>query len=153
MTTSQCPCGSQKTLEQCCLPFIRGEQLPESPEQLMRSRYTAYSLAEIDYIAKTMRGVALKGFNKENVAAWMHVVTWQGLNVLNTDYKKGDKQGYVEFIARYQQNDQIRILHEKSEFKFEDGQWFYVNGTEGTLQRNDPCFCGSGKKFKKCCMS
>jgi len=37
-----CPCGSQKTYESCCGNFHSGLALPETAEELMRSRYSAY---------------------------------------------------------------------------------------------------------------
>ena len=49
-----CPCGSGKTYDECCEPFIRGKAFPETAEQLMRSRYSAYTLQEIPYITDTL---------------------------------------------------------------------------------------------------
>jgi SEC-C motif-containing protein len=63
----------------------------------------------------------------------------------------------VELKAYYQIDNQYYVMHELSDFELVDNQWFYTSGTmlDGTgevkPQRNTPCPCGSGKKFKKCC--
>ncbi len=68
-----CPCKSEKEYAQCCEPFIIGNQLPNTPEQLMCSRYTAYTQANIDYIVATMKGAALKDFDKASAKQWAKV--------------------------------------------------------------------------------
>jgi SEC-C motif domain protein len=60
----------------------------------------------------------------------------------------------VEFIARYRDAQGFGQLREHSTFQYIDGRWFYMGGRHlppPKLQRNDTCWCGSGKKFKKCC--
>jgi SEC-C motif-containing protein len=62
----------------------------------------------------------------------------------------------VEFKVHYQEAGAPLILHEKSRFIKEEGKWFYLNGTvmpriSVKIGRNEPCPCGSGKKYKKCC--
>ena len=48
----QCPCSSQKEMADCCLPYIRTYSAPTA-EALMRSRYTAFTLHEADYLFQT----------------------------------------------------------------------------------------------------
>ncbi len=116
----------------------------------MRSRYTAYSQANTDYIKQTMCGVPLKNFDQENAYLWASTVGWMELKVLHA-VEEGD-EGSVEFIAYFTSHDQLQELHECSHFIRQNGRWFY----DGELKpkkigRNDPCSCGSGKKYKKCC--
>ncbi len=154
-----CPCGSKKTYENCCGLYIEKAQVPETPEQLMRSRYTAYSLAKIDYIKQTMKGKALIGFDELNAKRWAQNVTWLGLEVIQTPSVSGNI-GFVEFAARFLENNRIKTIHERSEFHKEDGYWFYISGSipqsssplikKTEVARNNPCPCGSGKKFKNC---
>jgi SEC-C motif-containing protein len=154
----KCPCDSEKLYADCCGPFVEGKALAPSPEALMRSRYTAYSQANIDYISKTMKGPAAKYFNAEEAEHWAKTVVWKGLKVI--DSKVDQLQGWVEFIATYSEENNDTEMHELSEFHFENGQWYYVNGKIKlpnshprfhSVGRNDPCPCGSDKKFKKCC--
>ncbi len=144
-----CPCSSGKNFADCCEPFIRGDSLPETPEKLMRSRYTAYSLANMDYIARTMQGVPLENFDKENAEKWAKSVEWQKLKVLNASVEP--PHGFVEFMVYYSDNGKNQILHEKSEFLLVNDRWYYVDGETPKIGRNDLCPCGSQKKFKKCC--
>lgn len=144
-----CPCHSGKPYSSCCKLFIEGGQTPETPEQLMRSRYTAYTLSNVDYIANTMKGAAATGFNKEETKQWCQHIQWHPLKVINT--KVDGSKGTVEFIARYSVKNNIDTIYEISEFHREDGKWYYVDGITPKINRNDPCPCQSQKKYKKCC--
>ncbi|OAI49394.1 hypothetical protein AYO45_02740 [Gammaproteobacteria bacterium SCGC AG-212-F23] len=92
----------------------------------MRSRYTAYTKANIDYIARTMKGTAKEGFDKAAAKKWAQQVTWLSLKILNTSTT--DTHATVEFIATYSQQHHLHQLHEISQFEYENGQWYYTNG-------------------------
>lgn len=149
-----CPCGSSKAFAECCGVYISGITPAPTPETLMRSRYTAYSMANISYIARTMQGPASVDFNEPEAEQWAKEVNWLGLTVLHASEE--NDRGFVEFIARYAHHNQVHELKELSEFKRVDGRWYYIDGKSPDKQgkkvgRNDPCPCGSNKKFKKCC--
>lgn len=152
---SSCPCGSAKTYASCCGLYLEKKELPQTPEQLMRSRYTAYSLARTDYIKNTMKGKALIGFDESEAQQWAKQATWLGLEVIRAE-PTASNTGFVEFAARFLERNQVKVIHEISEFHREDGFWFYVSGVtqpvvnEPQVARNKPCPCGSGKKFKNC---
>ena len=63
-----------------------------------------------------------------------------------------ENKGIVEFKAYYLENNEITLLHEKSDFVKNDGVWEYDKGTfiNSKIERNEPCPCGSGVKYKKC---
>lgn len=163
----KCPCDSGQAYQQCCFSFIEGSQLPETPERLMRSRYTAYTKNNLDYIKSTMQGPAAEGFDKESALSWAKKITWLGLEVIDAQ-QNGDK-GQVEFIAQYLEKRREKHIHEVSQFERVEGRWFYVDGEQVAcchgddhshhdhehshetpkVGRNDACPCGSGKKFKK----
>lgn len=126
MSEIVCPCGSNKLYDDCCGLFIDGGKFPLTPEQLMRSRYTAYTKANVDYIAATMRSPAADGYDKQSAKAWAQSVEWDNLQVLNA--KSVGMRGYVEFIANFWENKKHKQIHEKSEFHLIDGKWFYVRG-------------------------
>lgn len=172
---SDCPCGSKESLESCCLPYLKGEAFPETAEKLMRSRYTAFTRADMDYIHKTLAPKARKGFDPVASKKSAEAAKWKGLKILST--KAGgpdDTEGVVEFTALYQYGEETVEHHEVSEFERNDkGHWHYVDGDAHThkegeshqhherpetvvrqapkIGRNDPCHCGSGRKYKKCC--
>lgn len=153
-----CPCGSQQAYPLCCGQYIDGQATPTTPEQLMRSRYTAFTQANIDYLAKSMRPPASNDFDITSTKQWAANVHWQQLNILQSS-QQGDK-GQVEFIAHFSESGMPRTIHELSEFHRINGTWYYVSGTLPEQRpivnakrpgRNELCLCGSGKKFKKCC--
>jgi SEC-C motif-containing protein len=112
-----------------------------TPKKLMISRYEAFVAKDWDYLEKTSTSQT-----KEELSQ-MPDLEWLKLEVIDA---QGDS---VEFKAYYKENGKIGLLHEKSHFIKEDGVWKYKDGIlfNTKIERNEPCPCGSGKKFKKCC--
>lgn len=151
-----CPCCSGKDFLGCCQPFLEGD-LPKTALQLMRSRYTAYSLGQIDYIQKTMFGSAAEGFDAAEAKQWAESIRWCGLTIIHSGKQvENTSEDSVEFIARYLVGSALHILHEKSQFEKKDGYWFYTSGCiipEPVIKVNHKgsCPCGSRRKFYLCC--
>ncbi|MDP1575105.1 MAG: YchJ family metal-binding protein [Coxiellaceae bacterium] len=124
---SPCPCGSQKQFSECCEPYINSRKSAETPEILMRSRYSAYSLANIDYIQKTMCGKAAKNYDPITAHAWASSVHWIDLVIKHTSKIK-KASGTVTFIAHFSENGKENYICEKSHFKKIKGLWFYIDG-------------------------
>lgn len=150
-----CYCGSKREYEECCKSFVMGEKQAETPEQLMRSRFTAYCIQDADYLVDTQHESTRHPSLKHSIEASFSSTEWLSLSVVHSE-QVGDN-GIVEFIAFFQdalsQTDAPKQLHEKSSFVFENNRWFYVGGEflpDIKLGRNDTCWCGSGKKLKKC---
>ncbi|MBX4355415.1 SEC-C domain-containing protein, partial [Mycobacterium tuberculosis] len=74
-----------------------------------------------------------------------------GLTLFASDEGRAPNEGFVSFVARFNDNNRPGAIIERSRFLKENGQWYYIDGTRPLIARNDPCPCGSGKKFKKCC--
>lgn len=126
-----CPCGSKKIYELCCNIYISGKNPAPTAEALMRSRYTAYSQANIAYIQATMRDAAAEGYNPIEAALWAKSVCWKDLQVLAAFPHAQDPHcAYVSFIARYTLQNVMQEMAEVSEFKRYDGKWFYVGMKE-----------------------
>ena len=123
-----CPCHSQKKFQTCCEPFLSGSQIPENPEKLMRSRYTAYCLSNLNYVQKTMLGRPLDNFNLREATLQAKKCKWISLKVINSMVEENNLVGFVEFIAEYSSYGKIFSLHEKSKFQFSNEKWFYVDG-------------------------
>lgn len=158
----KCPCGSNKSANSCCYAIISGKRKAKTPEQLMRSRYTAYTQANMDYIQKTMTGLALEGFDVEATKNWATSISWLGLEVIQSFFDEMlPTKGFVEFEVTYKNSTgNEQKICELSEFNQIGKIWYYTDGKISTkplnpvynkMSRNDPCSCGSGKKFKKCC--
>jgi SEC-C motif-containing protein len=146
-----CFCGSGLEYGNCCGPIIAGEQPAASAEQLMRSRYSAYVMEDRAYL--------LKSWHPDTRPAQLDLghsdLHWIGLSVRDRQGgQPGDHSGRVSFIARYEQGGVSGAVQENSRFVCEQGAWLYVDGDLQAAPkpgRNDPCPCGSGKKYKKCC--
>jgi len=123
-----CPCDPGKLFSECCSVFISGAEPAVTPEQLMRSRYSAYTMADADYIEKTMKGPAAVDFDKASTKQWAASVQWVRLKVLNAKPGPDENTGYVEFVAYFREDGAVQKIHEKSEFHREDGQWYYWSG-------------------------
>ncbi|MEO0949026.1 MAG: YchJ family metal-binding protein [Cyanobacteria bacterium J06641_5] len=149
-----CPCGSQKLLSQCCGVYLHGHFPAPTAEKLMRSRYSAYCLKNIDYLFNTEHSSHHKPNSRQSIAAAAKSLTWLSLTVLATEAgQPKDETGVVEFVAVYQEGKSAAQLHERSRFIKEKGKWFYTGGDMlPPLQprKNEPCWCTSGKKFKQC---
>ncbi len=146
-----CPCGSGSTYTHCCEPYIENKKPAPTAEALMRSRYSAYTLARTDYIQRTMQDKAARGFDPIDAKRWAQSVEWLGLTVF--EHKKLDNhQATVTFAARFKAQNKIQFVYEISIFKRHDGQWFYTDGQQLDLPSSkQDCLCGSGKRFKRCC--
>lgn len=159
-----CPCGSEKKYGECCEPIIKGTTKAPTAESLMRARYTAYEKQEIDFIINSCEeGDKIAEIDRKATEDWAKNSTWHGLKILRTEKGlEADEEGIVEFEATYtEKKTNLRdVHHEIGYFKKVNGEWMYSVGNvkamtvvrEGAkIGRNDPCPCGSGKKFKKCC--
>ena len=148
----KCPCGSGTGYDSCCGMYITGRSQPPTPEALMRARYTAYTKADIDYIAGTVGGKAGQVFNEDAAKDWAANSEWLGLVIIKADaVTDNDTVGNVDFLVRYKEKNTVVTYHEISEFHKVDGTWLYMDGVVNPkIGRNDQCFCGSGKKYKKC---
>lgn len=158
-----CPCGGA-AFATCCQPYLAGWDTPPTAEALMRSRYSAYATENIDYLGKTSGGEALADFSPKSAASWAKNATFTRLEVRATELgQASDTTGLVEFAATFVENGKTQVVAERSRFERQtpgdpSTPWRYVGREKATpvkaapkAGRNDPCPCGSGQKFKKCC--
>lgn len=156
-----CPCGSGLAYDKCCEPYITGVKNAPTAEALMCSRYTAYVEHAIDYIVDTCSPDEKEKIDIKQTRTWSEKSKWLGLKILSSE-KGGpeDTEGRVEFEALYEMDGLRDIHHEQAKFKKHDGRWLYEEGNIAPktvvragpkVGRNDPCPCGSGKKYKHCC--
>lgn len=157
----KCPCGSKKSYAECCEPLIKNDQPATSPEAMMRSRYTAYTLTEMDHLLRSTHPDQREGYDEKSARDWSERAEWQGLEIVETKDGMEPDEGTVEFIARYRDKGIDKEHHEVALFKQLDGEWYFYDcrivppetyvRSEPKIGRNDPCPCGSEKKYKKCC--
>ncbi|APR71655.1 YchJ family protein [Acinetobacter haemolyticus] len=156
MTASQnCPCGQGQYAE-CCQPLHLKQRVAENAEQLMRSRYSAFALQQIDYILETTALGQQALLDREAIADWSQSNQWLKLEVLRHQPKLDKTHALVEFKAYYcdknQDGKQPHIHHEVSHFVLYQQRWYFLDPTlDMQITMKQACICGSGKKFKQCC--
>lgn len=158
---NNCPCDSGVPYTECCQPVISGASPAETAEALMRARYSAYAMKEMDFIFESTHPDHRQNYDQEGTRTWAENSQWLGLEIISTTRGgKDDICGQVEFIARFSEKGGApREHHENSRFIREEGVWYFTDGEmarqrpliSNKVGRNDPCSCGSGIKYKKCC--
>ena len=144
-----CYCGNKQPYSECCQLYILGEAAT-TPEKLMRSRFTAFATANVDYIFQTQESAIHAGINKEDFKAQLQAQKWIHLEIVSA------KDKTVAFIASMLYNDILYTMQENSFFEMKENRWIYSKALsheakERPVQRNEACPCGSQKKYKKCC--
>jgi len=122
-----CYCNSKKAFSECCEPIILGKQDAETAEQLMRSRYSAYVVANVNYLLNSHHPNTRPTKERKSILKWTKSLSWISLEIISK--QKGqpiDKEGNVEFKALYMQNGKIECIHENSYFVKENNRWYYA---------------------------
>ena len=124
-----CPCGSGGAFGDCCGPIIGGQVPCETARALMCSRYTAYVTGASDYLRASWHPGTRHRHRYREVG---EPVKWLGLKILSVHAGgPDDREGQVEFVARFKVGGRARRLHEISRFRRHDGRWHYVDGEPG----------------------
>lgn len=150
MPPTPCPCSSSLPYAECCYPFHTHQTHPQTGEKLMRSRYSAYVLHNIDYIVATTVPSQQNLLNQEEMQQWGRETLWLGLEVIHHTLI-GKRHAQVEFNAHFQDGAETACHHELSTFVNIDGYWYFIDPNVPLPTMKQACICGSGKKFKACC--
>jgi SEC-C motif-containing protein len=119
-----CPCGNQQPHAKCCGKYIDDGLSAPTAEALMRSRYTAYTLMQEDYLSATWHPSTrpkMLDLSEDAPRKWL------GLTIKNHE-QSDNEHAIVEFVARYKVHGRAHRLHEVSRFLYENKQWFYLDG-------------------------
>ena len=152
-----CLCGSGKAFDACCEPLLNGDRIADTAEQLMRSRFTAHAVEDFEYLHNTYVPTVDTPYETEEYDSH---INWTKLVIHSHEPDVRPGISHVDFSAYFAEKGREGVMHEKSEFIQRDGVWLFNRPLrEGPapvkaspkVGRNDPCPCGSGKKYKKCC--
>ena len=155
-----CPCGSGQKFATCCEPVLSRQKVAETAEQVMRSRFTAHVLHDSAHLHRTYLPTSKKPYVAEEETG--EPMEWTRLTIHSHEPEVKPGVSYVDFTAYYKNGDSEGAMHEKSEFLRVDGEWLFNRPLrQGPAPvksavkagRNDPCPCGSGKKYKHCCLA
>lgn len=169
-TDVTCPCqvnpniiqtlGAALSYGQCCEPLHNGERSAKTAEMLMRSRYSAFVLVLPDYIVATTLPAQRTLLNKADIEDWAMTTNWAGLEIVQHLAKMGKRHAQVEFKAYFNSESGLQAHHELSTFvkaaeqagKNSSINWYFLDPTVAiNVTQKQPCLCGSGEKFKRCC--
>lgn len=153
-----CPCQSGVNYENCCQPKHLGSEKAKTAEELLRARYAAFVVGNIDYIMDTHHPEKKQEIDRDSIEEWSKHSTWHSLEIQAKEAgEEGDEEGVVDFVAKYTQDGKTYNHQELGWFKKHNGEWYFYDVKknrpvvkDAKIGRNDPCHCGSGKKFKKC---
>ena len=137
----------------------------ETAERLMRTRYSAFVLIKPDYIVNTTVPAQQGLLDVQAIKSWAMDTDWAGLEIVEHKPKLGKRHAQVEFKAYFNTKDntndlagKIQAHHELSTFvkvkdkANNDVRWYFLDPTIAmTVSQKQPCICGSGEKFKRCC--
>lgn len=146
-----CACQSGKAYAECCQPFHLKIKYPETAEQLMRSRYSAYTLVNIPYIVETTVPNQQKYLDQIAMREWGETTLWAGLEIVKHLSYISKNHSKVEFNAFFKTEEGIQVHNEISLFVKINQKWFFVDPTVPLPNQKQNCLCASGKKFKYCC--
>ena len=146
-----CPCQSQQPYENCCQPYHEQSKQPKTAEQLMRSRYAAYVLQQIDYIIKTTVPAQQALLDKTSITQWSYNAQWLGLTVHQHITNIHPHHAQVAFTVYFMEHGKMLQHDELSAFVQISGNWYFIGPTVPLPSMKSTCFCGSGRKFKACC--
>ena len=122
VVVTPCPCGSGVALAACCGRYIDAGASPETPEALMRSRYTAYVLSRPLYLQASCHPRTRPERLELDPST-----RWIGLTVVRAEMQD-DTHGTVDFVARYRTRKGKHSLLEHSRFEKRRGAWVYIDG-------------------------
>lgn len=122
-----CKCGSNKSYKLCCEPIHQNIKLAKSPLDLMKSRYTAYVLADINYLMQSHHSSTRPTQEREEILQWTKSVNWLKLEILDSNISN-QNEGFVTFKASYKENGLESTIFEKSRFVKENDHWTYIDG-------------------------
>lgn len=170
-----CPCqinpsssaiSSPLLYKECCQPYHDGlfdseDNKADTAERLMRTRYSAFVLVKPEYIVATTLPAQQNVLDIKAIESWAKETDWAGLEIIAHTPKLGKRHAQVEFKAYFNTLDgteqKQQAHHELSTFvkirnKADDASWYFLDPTISLpVTQKQPCICGSGEKFKRCC--
>ena len=169
-----CPCqinpvsdaiGAPLLYQDCCQPYHDGLLnkeadgiKAETAKRLMRTRYSAFVLVKPNYIVKTTIPAQQNLLDIKAIENWAKETDWAGLEIVTHTPQLGKRHAQVEFKAYFKTNENLQAHHELSAFvkvtdkNSNNARWYFLDPTISmSVSQKQPCICGSGEKFKRCC--
>lgn len=120
-----CPCLSGLNYHECCQPYHYQRTQAKTAEILMRSRYSAYVLGEIDYLVQTTLPIQQASLDVQAMREWSEDMVWLGLKIIKHRPHVGPNQAKVIFEAYYQGASGRQTHYEESLFIKINKRWYF----------------------------
>jgi SEC-C motif-containing protein len=127
-TVKECPCGSSLRYRECCGPRHDGTKLAETPEALMRSRWSAFALGKGEYLYDTLSSDHPDRQMPRAVAARELARAKDRQRFLKLTIVEVPSPNEVTFHARIFEKGRDVSFTERSQFVRERGEWKYASG-------------------------
>jgi len=133
-----CSCGSGVPYAECCRPYHKGDAAAETPERLLRTRYSGFAYRLIPYIIETT--------DKSNVDYMKDKVAWakklnknmmfDGFSFVSLEIGKredsaADDEAFLSpnvFTVRPAEGDAM-VMRERTKFVKRKEAWLFSEGT------------------------
>lgn len=125
--TTLCPCGSGKEYSDCCEKYLDGRAVvTDTPENILRSRYTAYRVGNGEYLLKSWHPDYRPKVTAKRLIQEGKNIIYTGLEIL--DKEIGDNSGKIHYVLKYRIGNQRYGTNEcTSLFEKVDGVWYYTD--------------------------
>ena len=125
-----CPCGNKKSYLNCCKIFHDGKN-PNTALELMKSRFTAFVVGDVDYIINTTHEDNVeyssdKSKWRDDIQDVVNSTDFNSLQIV--DFIDGVDEAYVTFKLGLKQKGLDVSFTERSKFVRIDGKWLYRSG-------------------------
>ncbi|MFT4754713.1 MAG: SEC-C motif-containing protein [Salibacteraceae bacterium] len=126
-TKVNCPCGRSIRYSACCERVHLNIHRAKTAEDLMRSRYSAFTLGDGEYLFKSHHSSQRNSADKKTTSIWAKSVQWMRLEVVSsTKGAFNSVYGTVAFKAFFIENGTLNVIEENATFERENGHWVYV---------------------------
>lgn len=123
-----CPCGRPEKYIDCCARPHQNIANAKTAEDLMRSRYVAFTMANGDYLMDSHHSMTKKMARRSELVLWAKSVKWLKLEIISTkDGGEDDTEGIVEFKAHFKDGSKKKVMHQHGKFLREFGHWVYFD--------------------------
>ncbi len=126
--TDLCPCGSGHTYRDCCGPFIKGDKVVDTPERLLRTRFTAAATANGEYFLKTWFKTFRPKTKVNRMSSELKKVRYTKLEIVSVEQTEGELSAVIHYRAYCRVGVNFSCIDEHAVFISADGTWYYTQG-------------------------
>jgi len=129
--SSPCPCSSGKPYRDCCQPAHKGSLEPERPADVVRARYSAYAIGDVDFLWRTLHPkhedrALPEDLARRSLEETSKAFKYPGLTIFSE--KVDGASAVVTFRAKVFERGRDLSFEEASRFELTGHGWRYLSG-------------------------